>query len=139
MKKFIMTFLVAGLLITSALSLSSCKKTDTSANANNEEWIPTVCNVIAADGLRSGGTMECYYCGATIYQCFHAPSEILHDWYYDCPEHSHYHCFDASGNCTFPGQVEPCPFKGVRTHRHIITYHDNFTMNSWHVGGGVCP
>ena len=61
MKKFIMTFLVAGLMITSALSLSSCKKTVT--DASSEEWIPIVYDVISPEGnFRDGDeTLQCPY------------------------------------------------------------------------------
>ena len=137
MKKFIMTFLVAGLMITSALSLSSCKKTVT--DANQEEWIPIVYDIVSPDGSQSISrdgviTMQCYYCTNPLYQCTDTIEFVDHCLY--CPTHSHKHCFEANDNCDYTNQVRPCRYKGVRKHFHIITSHIDYDFHGWHVGGG---
>ena len=140
MKKFIMTFLVAGLMITSALSLSSCKKTVT--DASSEEWIPIVYDVISPEGnFRDGDeTLQCPYhniCtinGGILNLCDDEVAWVDHCLY--CSTHSHKHCFEATDDCSVPNQIQNCKYKGKRKHFHIVTYHRDFYYNGWHVGGG---
>lgn len=149
MKKFIMSFLVAGLVIVSAISLSSCKKTDTNGNANMEEQIPTVYDLITSDGAQSltkdGEWIDCYYCTGgfnpypdnRLYMCEDHPL-FINDAFY-CEEHSHIHYFEATEDCTPPNQTSPyfCVYKGLRKHKHILTYTPNYFFNGWHLGGGA--
>lgn len=145
MKRLLMSFLVAGLMITSALSLSSCKKTDTSANANNEEWIPTVVTFVTSEDLHTDlRDAPPYYlcpyenCDTLIPLCDHY---ILFPDY--CTEHSHIHCFGPNDHCGTPTQqTNPyyyCRYMGVRKHIHVLNYTDIWFHNDAHVGGGVCP
>lgn len=157
MKKLAMTFLVASLLVTTAFSLSSCKKTNTSENANTEEDIPIVYDVINLEDAQrlSGGKdwggeyIDCYYCpghllpdslpypGGFLYRCDDNPP--FENNAFLCSEHSHIHFFDVTDDCTPPGQTLPyfCIYKGVRKHIHILTYTSNYFFNGWHVGGGA--
>ncbi len=154
MKKFIMTFLVAGLMITSALSLSSCKKTtDTNASAN--EWIPTTFDFVGrGNGLsRDVNDYKCPYDGITLNICNHG---ILW-WSYDpitgeqivCPlgawdsvenpdGHYHEHCFTAEDDCTPPGQTTYSCIHYGRKHRHVVVIWQQGWDNHWHLGGGCC-
>ena len=141
MKKFIMTFLVAGLMITSVLSLSSCKKTDTNAGAK-EEWVPMVYTFINTnDGegyLRQGAPkIPCYYCNDSIVKC--EDVLIWENKAFYCEEHSHVHCFEANQDCTAPNQITECEYKNHRRHYHILTYTPGYYWHGWHVGGGSCP
>ena len=139
MKKFIMAFLVAGLMITSVLSLNSCKKTDTNANVDNEEWIPTFDEFITYEEIQDEGTrdsyVECYYCGFHIPACPDDPPYVDHCHF--CATHSHIHDFEPGDNCYSPNQVGECPYKFVRRHRHVITYAplSGFYWHSFHAGG----
>lgn len=139
MKKFIMTFLVAGLMITSVLSLNSCKKTDTNANAD-KEWVPTFDDFITDEEIQNEGTtrdsyVECYYCGFHIPACPDDPPYENHC--HLCLTHSHIHWFNAEDNCYSPNQVGECPYKFVRRHMHVITYAplSGFYWHSFHGGG----
>ena len=139
MKKFIMTFLVAGLMITSVLCLNSCKKTDTNANADNEEWVPTFDDFITYEEIQDEETrdsyVECFYCGFHIPACPDDPPYENHC--HLCLTHSHIHWFNAEDNCYSPNQVGECPYKFVRRHRHVITYAplSGFYWHSFHAGG----
>jgi hypothetical protein len=139
MKKFIMTFLVAGLVITSVLSLNSCKKTDTNANVDNEEWVPTFDEFITYEEIQDEGTrdsyVECYYCGFHIPACPDDPPYVDHCHF--CATHSHVHWFEPEDDCYSPNQVGECPYKFVRRHRHVITYAplSGFYWHSFHAGG----
>lgn len=139
MKKFIMAFLVAGLMITSVLSLNSCKKTDTNANVDNEEWIPTFDEFITYEEIQDEGTrdsyVECYYCGFHIPACPDDPPYENHCHF--CATHSHVHWFEPEDDCYSPNQVGECPYKFVRRHRHVITYAplSGFYWHSFHAGG----
>ena len=139
MKKFIMTFLVAGLVITSVLSLSSCKKTDTNASVDNEEWVPTFDEFITYEEIQDEGTrdsyVECYYCGFHIPACPDDPPYENHCHF--CATHSHVHWFEPEDDCYSPNQVGECPYKFVRRHRHVITYAplSGFYWHSFHAGG----
>lgn len=139
MKKFIMAFLVAGLMITSVLSLNSCKKTDTNANVDNEEWIPTFDEFITYEEIQDEGTrdsyVECYYCGFHIPACPDDPPYVDHCHF--CATHSHVHWFEPEDDCYSPNQVGECPYKFVRRHRHVITYAplSGFYWHSFHAGG----
>ena len=157
MKKLIMSFLVASLLVTTALSLSSCKKTDTNENANTEEFIPTVYDVITVEDAQNlsngrdgdGEYIDCYYCPNFIhpdstayplnrlYRCDDNPPFVNEAFY--CSTHSHVHYFDVTDDCTPPGQTEPyfCVYNGLRKHYHILTYTHRYFFNGWHVGGGA--
>ena len=138
MKKFIMTFLVAGLMITSVLSLNSCKKTDTNANAD-KEWVPTFDEFITYEEIQDEGTrdsyVECYYCGFHIPACPDDPPYENHCHF--CATHSHIHWFEPEDDCYSPNQVGECPYKFVRRHRHVITYAplSGFYWHSFHAGG----
>lgn len=149
MKKFIMAFLVAGLMITSVLSLSSCKKTDTnsSTNVDSEDWIPTVVNAINADNLnsisRDNDPILCPYypthCENLLYLCNHG----YQMWPYGpfCDEHYHVHYFEANQDCTpetfnIPGYWT-CAYKGVRKHRHVVSYTPYLFHIDTHTGGGA--
>lgn len=139
MKKFIMTFLVAGLMITSVLCLNSCKKTDTNANADNEEWVPTFDDFITYEEIQDEETrdsyVECFYCGFHIPACPDDPPYENHCHF--CATHSHIHWFEPEDNCYSPNQVGECPYKFVRRHRHVITYAplSGFYWHSFHAGG----
>lgn len=139
MKKFIMAFLVAGLMITSVLSLNSCKKTDTNANVDNEEWIPTFDEFITYEEIQDEETrdsyVECYYCGFHIPACPDDPPYVDHCHF--CATHSHVHWFEPEDDCYSPNQVGECPYKFVRRHRHVITYAplSGFYWHSFHAGG----
>lgn len=148
MKKFIMTFLVASMVIATGLSLSSCKKTDTNASADKEEWVPVVYDFIALDenqgNTRQGDPqIPCTYSGAPIYcnqpleRCNHEISFANYALY--CDVHSHVHCFGPTDDCNAPNQITTCEYRFHRKHYHIITYHINFYHHSWHVGGGCLP
>ena len=159
MKKLIMPILVAGLMIISALSLGSCKKTDTNGNTNMES-IPTVYDVITVedaqnlskDGEWNGEYIECYYCpnfihplhvpnpnDGLLYRCDDDIAFNEEDHSLFCPTHSHVHLFSVDDNCTPPGQPTPyfCIYKGKREHRHILTYTSLYFFNGWHIGGGA--
>ena len=139
MKKFIMTFLVAGLMITSVLCLNSCKKTDTNASVDNEEWVPTFDEFITYEEIQDEGTrdsyVECYYCGFHIPACPDDPPYENHCHF--CATHSHVHWFEPEDDCYSPNQVGECPYKFVRRHRHVITYAplSGFYWHSFHAGG----
>ena len=134
-----MAFLVAGLMITSVLSLNSCKKTDTNANVDNEEWIPTFDEFITYEEIQDEGTrdsyVECYYCGFHIPACPDDPPYENHCHF--CATHSHVHWFEPEDDCYSPNQVGECPYKFVRRHRHVITYAplSGFYWHSFHAGG----
>ena len=148
MKKFIMTFLVAGLVITSVLSLSSCKKTDTNANVE-EEWIPTTFNFVTNNGLTRDETQICPYCNYPVQMCDHGVnwwSKDEHGEQTVCPlgafhptdnpdGHYHNHCFEANDNCLYTG-FDYCRYLGVRKHRHIVVLWQEGKDNHWHLGGG---
>lgn len=143
MKKFIMTFLVAGLMITSVLSLSSCKKKDTNAR---EEWIPTVFTTVTYDGTQPtrDEPEPWYLCdyGDTLSLCTHgyltwdAGGPL-------CNEHYHFHCFNANQDCCPPGTNPSsyyCPYRFERMHQHVTSFTTRWTYhNDHHVGGGTCP
>lgn len=138
MKKFVLSFLVAGLIITSVLSLGSCKKTDTNSTTNTEEWIPTVYEVIYPNDLqiKEEPPVYCYYClpdTVLIHRC-EDPIQWVNEAFY-CPQHSHVHYFNATDNCYSPTQLY-CQYRGVRNHYHIMTYHGWYWHGS-HVGGGA--
>lgn len=150
MKKLVMTFMVASLLVSTALSLSSCKKTDTNENANTAEFIPTVYDYIFYEDIDSSSRediwIDCYYCtqgfppqypGNRLYKCDH--SLTFENQAFWCDVHSHEHYFTATQDCTPPGQTEPyfCEYNGLREHRHILTYTSRWFFNGWHVGGGA--
>jgi len=149
MKKLLMSFLVAGLMITSALSLSSCKKT---TDTNKSEWIPTTFDFVrGGNGLSRGvNDYTCPYDGIVLNYCNHG----VHWWNRDpitheqeiCPlgpwdpdenegGHYHEHCFAANEDCTPPGQsTYSCPYFG-REHRHIVVIWQEGWDNHWHLGG----
>lgn len=149
MKKFIMTFLVAGLMITSAFSLSSCKKTNTNASA--EEWIPTTFDFVGKDNslLRDGVPGNCPYCTLAVNPCNHG---VLW-WSYDehgqqivCPlgaydpvtnpsGHYHDHCFSATDNCAPADQPNYVCLHQGRKHRHVVVLWQQGWDNHWHLGG----
>lgn len=142
MKKFIMFFLVAGLMTTSILSLNSCKKTDKDTNANAEEWIPTVDDFITYETIQDDGTrdgegsyIECTYCGFHIPACPDDPPYENNCHF--CQQHSHIHDFGPGDDCYSPHQVGTCRYRFVRTHRHIITYAplSGYYWHSFHAGG----
>lgn len=159
MKKCLMSFLVAGLMIISAINLSSCKKTDTNGNTNMES-IPTVYDVITNEDAqrlsKDGGNggdgeyIDCYYCpdhlmpdslpypGGLLYRCDHFPHYNEENHTLFCPVHSHVHYFTATERCTPPGQDNTyfCIYQGLREHRHILTYTSLYFFNGWHIGGG---
>lgn len=160
MKKFIMSFLVAGLVIISALSLNSCKKADTNGNTNMGASIPTVYDVITVEDAqhfskdgREGEYIDCYYCpnfhfpeqtvnpypDGRLYRCDHDIAYNEENHTFLCEVHSHIHFFTAEENCTPPHQTSPyfCIYKGLREHRHILTYTSLFFFNGWHIGGGA--
>lgn len=139
MKKFIMAFLVAGLMITSVLSLSSCNKKDTNASAGMKDWVPTVYNVITPESnTRQGDPFTiCYYCHDTIWKCDHELN--LENGALYCATHSHVEFFYTTDDCTAPNQITHCEYNGHRCHYHILTYTPRYYHHSWHVGGGVCP
>lgn len=150
MKKFIMAFLVAGLMITSVLSLSSCKKTDTnsSTNVDSKDWIPTVVNVInPTDNLNSRDTLvdpiNCPYfpnpCQIPLYYCNHG----YEMWPYGpfCNDHYHAHEFTADQDCTpnilnIPGYWA-CQYRKSRKHVHIVSYTRFLWHIDTHTGGGA--
>lgn len=156
-KKDLLMMLVAGLVITSAFCLSSCKKNQTESSA---DAVPNVVTTVFYD---RDGSHECPYCHVAL------PPGTL----------DHYHNFgvDKWGNVgefavdacqTIPGNIEPdCVYSGMllgdpatiaaymsahpewsyedaydmtqpRFHRHLITFQlpSNF-HNDAHVGGGV--
>ena len=135
MKKLIMTFLVAGLIIVSAVSFSSCKKTDTDA-----DWTPTTYDYFSfeKDDPIPPSWIICAYdfCNDTIYACDH----VL-EWQNNCflcEVHSHEHWFEPNDDCTLPGQVGECRYKFVRRHKHVMTYSPylyGFFHHSFHAGG----
>lgn len=147
MKKFIISIFVASLMITSALSLSSCNKKDT--NSNKEEWIPTTVDFVTS-GTKDPDVAVCPYCNGPVNLCDHG---ILW-WNYPgggdiqtiCPfgaydsvtnpdGHYHEHCFTADQDCTPPGQPNYiCPRQG-RYHRHIVVLWQQGWDNHWHLGG----
>lgn len=143
MKRLLMSFLVAGLLVTSTMSLSSCKKADTNAN---EEWMPTVFTTVVDDGPLSSARdgdqwYVCDYCDEPLYYCTHGylpwPAGPL------CYEHYHFHCFEAYQDCCPPG-TDPvhftCPYRFIRKHQHVTSHTTRWTYhNDHHVGGGTCP
>lgn len=150
MKKLVMSFLVVGLMVVSAVSLSSCKKTSTNENENTEASIPVVYDYIIIDDedqslSKDEVWIDCYYCphfpihypNNRLYKCDHNPPFI--DEAFDCEVHSHHHYFEVTDNCTPPGQVEPyfCEYNGFRKHMHILTYTSRYFHNSWHLGGGA--
>ena len=137
MKRLLTTFLVAGLLITTALSLSSCAKKDTTENA--AEWIPTVFDPVPA---KDGDLwINCDYCTEPVYLCTHGyeawPNGPL------CYEHYHFHCFSATEDCCPPGTPPNsyyCRYRYVRKHQHVVSFSVNWPHhNDNHVGGGTCP
>lgn len=153
MKKLVMTFLVASLFITTVLSLSSCKKTDT--NGTTIESIPVVYDYITEDDIQNfskdgdGEWIDCYYCPGflhpdstayplgRLYRCNDNPPFVNEAFY--CRQHSHVHFFEADENCTPPGHTTPyyCIYKGFRKHYHILTYTPRYFFNGWHIGGGA--
>lgn len=137
MKKLILSLFVAGLMITSAWSLNSCKKANTNSNANNEEWIPTTYSVITEEEPEREGAdyVICYFCQDTIWKCLDNVPYVEECFY--CPTHSHIEWFEADEDCYDPYQTGECEYKFVRRHRHIITYTPRFHWHSWHIGGGA--
>lgn len=158
MKRLLMSFLMAGLMITSALSLSSCKKT---TDTNGSKWIPTTFDFVGGgNGLsRDVHDFTCPYDGIILNYCNHG----VQWWTRDpitgeqtiCPlgvwdpvenpdGHYHVHCFTSDvtpgggGDCTPPGQTNYiCKYYG-REHRHIVVIWQEGWDNHWHVGGGCC-
>ena len=138
MKKLVMTFLVVSLFVTTALSLSSCKKTDTAST--DKEWVPSTDDFVTYEvvpddetGIRS--YVECYYCGYHIPACPDDPPYINKCHF--CPEHSHVHWFEADEDCYSPYQIGQCQYKFVRRHRLVITYAplSGYYWHSFHAGG----
>lgn len=136
MKKLVMTFLVASLFVTTALSLSSCKKTDTNASDNDDGWVPTT-YIIADDepGREGAEYVICYFCHDTIWKCYDNPP-YENDCFF-CPTHSHIEWFDPDDDCYDPYQTGTCEYRFVRRHKHVITYTPRYHWQSWHVGGGA--
>ena len=151
MKKFIMTFWVASLMIISVWSLSSCKKTDTNASA--KEWIPTTIDFVGKDSGLSGAVEDafCPYDSIIVNYCNHS----IRWWSYDehgqtiiCPEgawdpdnnpngHYHQHYFTANDDCTPPNNPNYfCPNLG-RNHKHLVVYWHEEWKAGWHVGGSL--
>ena len=68
MKKFNITFLMAGLMIISALSLSSCKKT----NSSDVDEIPTTYINLTDEDVsfdsRNNEFIHCFYCPDPLYR-----------------------------------------------------------------------
>jgi hypothetical protein len=153
MKKLGMIFLLASLLVTTAFSLGSCKKagTNENENANMEESIPIVYDYVFYEdvdpSLREDDIwIDCYYCRQgfpnhypdnRLYKCDH--NLEFENQAFLCDEHSHLHFFEATDNCTPPGQTQPyfCEYKGQRKHMHILTYTSRYFFNGWHLGGGA--
>lgn len=133
MKKMMFSFLVAGMMIISALSFNSCKQT---TDANNEEWVPTT-YIIAEDipGREGAEFVICYFCGDTIWKCYDNPPYEYECFL--CPTHSHIEWFGPNDDCYDPYQTGSCEYKFVREHKHVITYTPRFHWQSWHIGGGA--
>ena len=146
MKKLLMSFLVSGMLIVSVMSLSSCKKTDTNANANNEDWVPIVFSNVTYNGtqsMRDGSSWyNCDYCdeplwlGTHGYATWDAGGPL-------CYEHYHFHCIEANQDCCPPNTPQEnyyCRYRYVRKHQHVTSFTINWPYhNDSHVGGGTCP
>lgn len=134
MKNFLKNFLVASLMITAAVSISSCKKTET-----NGSWVPTTYDLIDTKGVQHSSKdipfADCVYCDDPVYMCDHGIDYLHNDTI--CLEHNHIHWFEANDDCMPQGQATPyyCVYNGVRKHRHIIIYFPPGYHNDWHIGG----
>lgn len=137
MKKFIITFLAAGLMIISALNLSSCKKTTSS---DVDEIPTTYINITDEDvniDSRDHEFIHCFYCPDPLYMCDHGylpmPAGPM------CEEHYHVHYFTPQMNCTpvgLEGTGYYCIHNGLRYHKHVLSYAPTWHHNDWHLGGG---
>ena len=156
-KKGLLMALVAGLMITSAIGLGSCKKNQTESNADN---VPTVVTTVFD---RDGSSRECPYChvmlppGTTNHyhnfgiDVFGNEGDFPVDGCQNHPEHPECDCVYSGGllgdEATIARYLVAHPewtyedaysMTLPRFHRHIITIElpSNF-HNDAHVGGGV--
>ena len=157
-KKGLLMMLVAGLVITSAIGLSSCKKNQTESSA---DAVPTVVTTVFD---RDGSYRECPYCFAHLpagttnhYHNFGVDAlgnvgEYAVDYCQNTPNHP------AECDCVYSGGLlgDPTTIAAYmaahpewsyedaynmtlpRFHRHVIEFFlpSNF-HNDAHVGGGV--
>ena len=134
-RNLLLSFLVASMLLTSALSLNSCKKNDTNANIDG---VPTVETIVP---LRDDFFFECPYCHD------HILSGDMGHLHHFVPNGSSWIMLDADSvfmenrGCEIPENPNYCPYAAQhRFHRHHIYYilhgPDGGYHNLWHVGGG---
>ena len=135
-KRLLKLLLVGGLVISSVISLNSCKKNKES----NEDLksLPTIETSVAWN--RDFG-FYCPYCGATI-----TPGTTDH-WHLFGTIYGHDEGFEVDA-CerayNIPEGYHFCGYAAEgRPHRHNIVYNldggtgpDGYITNSWHVGGG---
>ena len=157
-RRLLMPLIVAGLMITMALSFSSCKKTE---NKTDIDSIPTVETPIYGDRVDPVPYMTCPYCNRHIpagtYEHIHyfAPEGTIPsspeppmNWIYPVNHCNEGFTPDASGNiqvCPYSGELQDMfpgnPMFLPRFHRHNLVYilfgPDGGQANHWHVGGGT--
>ena len=109
MKRLLTTFLVAGLMITAAMSLSSCAKTESDQDIPVDEVIIT-----------NRVSITCPICGFVVY-----PNEPDHIHEYTSPET----CPLGAGGCIWFD-------KEHHIHRYSIVGNGNVIIENEHLGGG---
>ena len=132
-KRLLLSILVTSMFFTSALSLSSCTKSD-----NKVDSIPTVVTVVPIDREDPPYYFECPYCHELVLPNDPGLEKHTHwfgfgptspDPYYDTDD-----CLSA-----YVGPFCPYAAEG-RKHRHLITYElhgaNGGVHNTWHIGGG---
>lgn len=115
MKRLLTTFLVAGLMITAAMSLSSCAKTESDQDIPVDEVIIT-----------NRVSITCPICGFVVY-----PNEPVHTHEYTAPES----CPLGPWN---PSTLMGCIWydKPHHIHRYSIVGNGNVIIENEHLGGG---
>lgn len=140
-KRLLLSILVASMFITSAVSLSSCKK-----ESNKTDSVPTVVSYVPVDRDHDyTHWYQCPYCPAVLYPLIAGtfdPDNLLEGEYHEHvfsphPEPGELYvdkCLDGD----LPGNYCPYAEEG-RFHRHRIVYilsgPDGGIHNTWHVGG----
>lgn len=144
-KRFLMFLLVGGLMITSAISLSSCKKNNEANEDLNSMPVVESSVQLSRDGVNYG--FYCPYCGTTIIVP-NAPGPEDYHWHLfgDRPGHEHeFDVMDCERAYNLPEGYHICPYAVEgRAHAHTFIYvleggtgPNGYITNSWHVGGGT--
>ena len=144
-KRLLMFLLVGGLMITSAISLSSCKKNNEANEDLNSMPVVESSVQLSRDGVNYG--FYCPYCGTTIVVP-NVPSPNDYHWHLFGSIYGNDEGFavdDCERAYNLPQGYHICPYAVEgRPHAHTFIYvleggtgPNGYITNSWHVGGGT--